>query len=207
MWMRSGVVFCAMLTIGVPILAQTAPDDPGVQGTAAYNFSWLKPAQGGYGFGSGDNRFNGRISARIVPRIYIGLSFGSWEYYLGGYDPNTGEYPPNLLSAIATSVVISSFAQLYPFRRRIVFVRAGVGYTANRTYYSGEPIGNGAGFDVYLVAATATHASVTGGLGVDLPIRRHFAVTISADYTTVLGDPGGEEARFAVLAGVGLTVH
>lgn len=200
---RAEMLLAVTSLFATPLAAQ-ATDELGLQGTAAYNLIWNATAgPDDCSYCSITRRFSGRIAVRLAPRIYGGLSAGSWEYPIGvALD---GKTQPHLYDVLATSVLLSTYVQAYPTARAGVFVRGGVGYAANRTYYC--DCLNSREVDPLVIRDESSHASITAGLGFDLPFRPHLALTISADYTALLGAERGREAIAAFQVGLGVTLR
>jgi hypothetical protein len=178
-------------------LRAQATADAGVQITAAMAASRI---QTGDHAGS-KGLFNGRIGFRVARSLYIGVSAGSWvtAVRLGRCTPGCGE----IFSGIASAVAASSYAQWYPFRDARAFVRGGIGFAHATTY---TPV---QAFTDPMPLAEENHIrpSITSGMGVDLPVYHRLAVTLSVDYTRILGALPSAEVRSLVMAGFGLTLH
>jgi hypothetical protein len=190
-------------SVTAPLAAQSIHRALDAQGTASYNLLWNTTAHASDCFCLRAYRFSGRVSIRIRPQLYVGISAGSLEYAIAV--TADGKVDPNIYSAVATSVVLSSYVQVYPGVTHRVFVRSGIGYAANRTYY--PDLADTVEFDNYLTRAKSGHASITAGVGADLPVRGHFAMTLAADYTLLLGATTGREPTSSISIGLGLTLR
>ena len=170
-----------------------------MQGTAAYNAIWVTDRVGDAD-GRAGHRFSGRVALRARSALYVGIGIGSWEsattLSLGGMVLE-GE-----ITSLSSAVVGGPYAQVYPIARAPFFLRAGVGLAATRTYY---PASHDGLLLMYLV--TATRLAPTAGLGVDLGVGRHLAVTGAVDFTRLVGVEGGRELDSGVTASVGLTLR
>jgi hypothetical protein len=176
--------------------AQIHGEELGLQWTAAYNVIWNGTADGSDPFVRASQRFSGRVAARVAHGLYIGASVGSWQII--AVPIGDGSAIPGLVSLVGTAVLASAYGQAYPFHRAGVFVRGGVGYAQTATYYP----------DVeFIFEDSHTRATVSGGLGIDVAINRHFAVTPSLDYTYLLGTGVMREMKTGLLVGLGLTVR
>ena len=173
-----------------------------MQGTAAYALIWSRPATAPDSLSAPlSSRFNGRVSLRVARGLYLGVSAGSWKYVPtnGRYNPEIGQ----LSVAVATAVVASSYAQFYPLRSIHFFARGGFGYANTATYTPAQV----SAFPAPLTEDRHTRFSATAGWGIDIPLRAHFAVTASADYTRLFGSAAGFEAIAALQVGLGVTVR
>jgi hypothetical protein len=175
----------------------------GLEATAAYAAIWNGTANPtstlSKAFGA---RFNGRIGLRVGRGIFVGLSAGSWMYVpaASSYDNDFGL----TAGAVVSAVIASPYAQWYPRRMRdLLFVRVGFGYAGIASYLPRQVMQSPAP----LVETHSHHATASAGIGVDLPLHRHLALTISADYTSVFGTATGFEPTSATTVGVGLTVR
>jgi hypothetical protein len=141
------------------------------------------------------------VAVRILSHLYVGVSVGSWQTEATAVGVSVDGLPRNdLRSAIATAVNGGLYAQDYPVHRTGLFVRGGLGFGQTRTYYPEDII--------YIVVQDHTRMAISGGLGTDIPIRRHLAATLSADYSRLLGVANDtEELRSALLVGLGITIH
>jgi opacity protein-like surface antigen len=134
--------------------------------------------------------------------LYLGVSAGSWMYAAGlGSAYNDGA--DQLLDAVATAVVTTAFVQTYPVSAVPFFVRAGLGY-ANTATYTPAPV---FATPAPLIEDRHDRFALTAGAGIDIPLRQHFAVTVSVDYTRLTGTATGFEPTAAVQIGLGLTVR
>jgi hypothetical protein len=192
----------ALSIFAAPLAAQS-PGDLGLQATAAYAAIWNGTANPtstlSKAFGA---RFNGRIALRVGPGTFVGLNAGSWMYFPGAgqYDNVFGEEA----GAVVSAVIASPYVQWYPRHfGALLFVRGGLGYASVVSYYPAQVSQSPAP----LVETHSHHASASAGVGVDIPLHRHLALTISADYTAVLGTATGFEPTSATTVGLGLTVR
>jgi hypothetical protein len=186
-----------MLTSTTALPAQSAPIDLGVQGTAAYNWTWNANAASPDGLRASVARFSGRVAIRATQRLFVGVGVSSWQYESGsvGVRPS---FPLDTAAGLTTAVIYSSFAQFYPMRTVQAFVRVGTGIASTRRYVP----------DVFGIDdLAATHIAVTSGLGLDVPLRPHVALTMSGDFTTLLGREVNGDAKSGLLMGLGLTIR
>lgn len=196
------VIASALVAAPLQLAAQSPPAGLQLQGTAAYNHIWNQSATPTGDSGTKSLRFSGRIALRFAPRAYAGVAMGSWEYATRYGASDAGGL---LDSEVSTAVVVSSYAQWYPLARAGLFVRGGVGIASSRTYQPYTAVS--AGPAGAILRHVTTRPSVTAGAGFDVAIRAHLAITLSGDFTTLAGAQSGQEARSALLAGVGLTVR
>jgi len=176
--------------------AQSAPAVIGIQGTLAYDVSWVRTTTPSNGLEYAVGRFGGRAAMRLVPRLYVGVGVSSWQFDAG--PPPGFVVPPNEYDAVVTAVVFSAYGQLYPLGTTGTFIRGGVGYAKTRRYAPD--------FE-FLESYNVSHLAIAGGVGADVTLRPHLAITISADYTSLLGAAGYRQAKSALLMGVGLTLR
>ncbi len=168
-----------------------------MQGTALYNLIWNRDTRASDGLAKGEARFAGRVAVNLTPVILVGVGVGSWALEVpvdfAGTDLER-------VDAIASAVAGTLYGQVYPLRQ-VLFVRAGIGFAKTRTYTSD-------GFsDATFAVSHDTHAGITGGIGIDIGLRRHLALSISLDYIQLLGVTGARELKSAETVGVGITVR
>jgi hypothetical protein len=196
------IFYCFTLTFPAAVVAQSAPANIGLQGTAAYALIWNRAAHAvDSPYTAQTARFNGRIALKVGRNVYLGISAGSWMYAadFGEYDSDFGQS----VVAVATAVVTTAFAQTYPVRAVPFFVRAGLGFASTATY-TPTPLQE---IPAPLIEDRHGRFALTAGTGIDIPLRQHFAVTLSADYTRLTGTATGFESTAAVQLGLGLTVR
>jgi hypothetical protein len=191
---------CACLTLvpRTPLNAQQVDGDLGVQGTMAFNVIWNTANTAVFfknsvtGLRPGEGRYSGRVALRIWSGMYVGASVSSWQF---NFTRLTGT---SSIDAVSEAVDLSPYAQLYPFRRIHLFLRGGIGYVRDQAF-----VGSGR----IIEGVKGNHLSGSTGLGADFALRTHVALTLSADYTRVLGTTTYAEGESAIMIGVGLTVH
>ena len=187
-----------VLVLAIPLQGQLPADELGAQGTMAFNVIWNSVLPGAVfansitGLHPGEQRYSGRAALRLRPGLYLGASVGSWQFNFVRFKSSTA------ISSMSDAVNISPYVQLYPLRHARVFVRAGAGWVNTWSY-------DGGGFDIQ--GYKANRLSVTAGVGADFPFRSHLALTLSGDYTKVIGAKNYAEAESAVLLGVGPTIR
>lgn len=176
------------------------PELQSIQGTAAYNLLWHTTTVQDAGLNPGGTRFSGRVAARAGRGVYIGVSIGSWHFeqtlQFGG------ETQDGQLTSLGTAVVGALYVQAYPARSLPLFARAGLGTGRTRTYSPDNTEGIPT-----LRAALATRFAPTIGVGADIPLVSHLALTVATDATFLIGVQGGRELKSALAASVGLTVR
>lgn len=196
-------MICAVPCIGLlaaaaPVRAQRGSDDIGAQGTLAFSAIWNTEQSGAVpstaiaGLPAGEARFSGRAGLRVAMGLFVGASVTSWQFNVV---PGQGS---DAIAAVSESVNLAPYVQCYPSRHAPLFLRAGLGLVNTWTYY-------GAGHVIQ--GFTSNHLTASGGIGIDLPVRAHLAISLSADYVRVFGAMNLGEAESAALLGIGLTVR
>ncbi len=144
------------------------------------------------GLQRGEARYGGRIALQVMPRLYAGAGVASWQFTFARAEPNLSR------SVVGEAVMLAPYVQWYPLRPLQLFVRGGAGAVNAWTY---EGTGS------LIQGLRDTHWAVSGGGGLDMPVRSHLALTLSADYTNVIGHATFGEATSALIVGIGLTVQ
>jgi hypothetical protein len=195
-WLHVAISLGITPTLPAGVSAQSEPSSTSLQGTLAYNLTWTNTSAPPTGYGASIGRFSGRASVRLRPYFYVGAGVSSWQYEIAL--SGTFASPSGVYDEVVTAVVLSSQAQLYPFHTERFFVRGGFGVAQIHRYQRQGSL---------IIDFPSTHMSATTGAGVDIPVRSHVSVTLSADYTSILGVEYYREAKSSLLAGIGLTVH